>query len=123
MAKIETFRSISIRNDLFTKFDQFDHIIEYWPSRKNYFNHVSKSGPTFLNMFSYNFSGITCRPSRVTKGTQTESVSQPVIVPVMVPIYLPVPMQMYQRPLPVPVPMPLPIPGKYHIFPLKVFII
>ena len=70
-------------------------------------------------MFSYNFSGITCRPSRVTKGTQTESVSQPVIVPVMVPIYLPVPMQMYQRPLPVPVPMPLPIPGNYQIFPLK----
>ena len=70
-------------------------------------------------MFSYNFSGITCRPSRVTKGTQTESASQPVIVPVMVPIYLPVPMQMYQRPLPVPVPMPLPIPGKYQIFPLK----
>ena len=68
---------------------------------------------------SYNFSGITCRPSRVTKGTQTESVSQPVIVPVMVPIYLPVPMQMYQRPLPVPVPMPLPIPGNYQIFPLN----
>ena len=67
-------------------------------------------------MFLYNFSGITCRPSRVTKGTQTESASQPVIVPVMVPIYLPVPMQMYQRPLPVPVPMPLPIPGKLSIF-------
>ena len=70
-------------------------------------------------MFLYNFSGITCRPSRVTKGTQTESASQPVIVPVMVPIYLPVPMQMYQRPLPVPVPMPLPIPGNYQFFPLK----
>lgn len=54
--------------------------------------------------------GITCRPSRVTKGTQTEGVSQPAIVPVMVPIYIPVPMQMYQRPLPIPVPMPLPIP-------------
>jgi len=55
--------------------------------------------------------GITCRPSRVQKGTQTDpGPDQPVIVPVAVPIYVPVPMQMYQRPLPIPVPMPLPIP-------------
>ena len=80
---------------------------------------ISPNLQTFLSMFSYNFSGITCRPSRVTKGTQTESASQPVIVPVMVPIYLPVPMQMYQRPLPVPVPMPLPIPGKLSNFSVK----
>ena len=76
-------------------------------------------GPPFKIIFHI-ISGITCRPSRVTKGTQTESVSQPVIVPVMVPIYLPVPMQMYQRPLPIPIPMPLPIPGKLlSIFSVK----
>lgn len=59
---------------------------------------------------------ISCKPTTVTIGCQTEShLEKKYIVPIPVPIYVPMPMHMYSLPVVMPVPIPLPIPVPVYI--------
>jgi len=53
---------------------------------------------------------VSCKPTGVTKSTQTEGLANPTIIPIPIPINVPTPCAMYNTPFPVLVPIPLPFP-------------